>query len=220
MHRLFGKPVKAGPPPPSIDDTSANIGVKIAELDEKIKKLEDEMRGYKTKLKGTPNNATIKKRAMDCLRRKKVYEQQRDNYANQQFNIDQASMTISTVKNTQDAVAAMKQASTTLRMETKKLDLNEIENMQDELEDMFEDVGDVNEILGRSIGCPDEVDEADLDAELACLEDEMFAEEEAVDTGLKDDFMLDAPPVPNAVPQFSQPTVFKAPTEAGKQQLN
>lgn len=38
---------------------------------------------------------------------------------------------------------------------------------------MLEDVGEISEILGRSYGCPDGVEEEDLDAELACLEDEM-----------------------------------------------
>ena len=41
---------------------------------------------------------------------------------------------------------------------------------------MLEDVGEISDILGRSYGMPDEIDEADLDAELDCLEDE-WAEE-------------------------------------------
>jgi hypothetical protein len=39
-------------------------------VDTKIKGLDDEMRRYKEQLKKTPNNATIKKRAMDTLKRK------------------------------------------------------------------------------------------------------------------------------------------------------
>ena len=39
-------------------------------MDTKIKGLDDEMRRYKEQLKKTPNNATIKKRAMDTLKRK------------------------------------------------------------------------------------------------------------------------------------------------------
>ncbi len=42
--------------------------------------------------------------------------------------------------------------------------------------DMLEDVGEINEILGRSYGLPDGVDESDLDAELAFLGDELEAE--------------------------------------------
>lgn len=43
---------------------------------------------------------------------------------------------------------------------------------------MLEDVGEISDILGRSYGTPDGVDEADLDAELACLEGEWDAEAE------------------------------------------
>ena len=39
--------------------------------------------------------------------------------------------------------------------------------------DMLEDVGEISDILGRSYGMPDGIDEGDLDAELACLEDEL-----------------------------------------------
>ena len=39
-------------------------------VDAKIKGLDDDMRRFKEQLKKTPNNATIKKRAMDTLKRK------------------------------------------------------------------------------------------------------------------------------------------------------
>lgn len=41
---------------------------------------------------------------------------------------------------------------------------------------MLEDVGEISEILGRSYGMPDGIEEEDLDAELACLEDELESE--------------------------------------------
>lgn len=63
-----------------------------------------------------------------------MYETQRDQLANQQFNIDQTAFAIDSVKNTQTTVAAMKEASKTLKKEQKKINLNEIENMQDEME--------------------------------------------------------------------------------------
>lgn len=41
---------------------------------------------------------------------------------------------------------------------------------------MLEDVGEINDILGRAYGVPDGIDEADLDAELAFLGDELEGE--------------------------------------------
>lgn len=45
------------------------------------------------------------------------------------------------------------------------------------LTDLLEDVGEISDILGRSYGSPDGIEEEDLDAELACLEDEWASEE-------------------------------------------
>jgi charged multivesicular body protein 5 len=53
--------------------------------------------------------------------------------------------------------------------------------MQDDLEDMMEDMNEITEALGRSYGTPDYIDEDDLEAELACLEDNWEEEEEAAD---------------------------------------
>ena len=100
-----------------------------------------------------------------------MYESQRDQLAGQQFNIDQTSFAIETVKNTQTTVQAMSAAAKQLKVENKKIDLNEIEDTMDDMEDMLEDVGEISDLLSRSFGVPDGVDEYDLDAELACLEE-------------------------------------------------
>ena len=63
-----------------------------------------------------------------------MYEQQRDQLQGQQFNIDQTSFAIETVRSTQTSVAAMKVATKTLKKENKKISLAEIEDMQDEME--------------------------------------------------------------------------------------
>ena len=70
---------------------------------------------------------------MDVLLQR-MYEAQRDQLANQQFNVDQTSFAIDTVKDTQSTVSAMKAAAKTLKKEQKKININEIEDMQDEME--------------------------------------------------------------------------------------
>jgi charged multivesicular body protein 5 len=128
-------------------------------VDKKINDLDNELRKYKVQLKTAsgPTAANIKKRAMDVLKRKvgshcmwlnncfysdhvdlqqRMYEQQRDQMANQQFNVDQTSFAIETVRSTQTTIAVMKTAAKTLKKENKKIDLSELENMQDEMEGM------------------------------------------------------------------------------------
>ena len=67
--------------------------------------------------------------------------------------------------------------------------------MQDDLEDLLEDAGEISDILGRSYGTPNDIDEDDLEAELACLGDEFEAidvesESQAVNSEREMDFML------------------------------
>ena len=67
--------------------------------------------------------------------------------------------------------------------------------MQDELEDMMEQANEVQEAMGRSYGVPD-VDEADLEAELDALTDELSLD---TDTSYLDDAVR-APSAPTQVP--------------------
>ena len=102
-----------------------------------------------------------------------MYEKQRDNMASQAFNVEQTAFAIETVQDTQTTIAAMKKATTTLKVEAEKIDLDEIEDMQDDLADMLEDQEEVQDILSRAYGVPEgALDEDDLEAELAGLEDE------------------------------------------------
>ncbi|RHY64472.1 hypothetical protein DYB30_000514 [Aphanomyces astaci] len=132
------------------------------------------------KAKG-PALTSIKQRALQTLKRKKMYEQQRDSMAAQSFNIEQvsASFAIETAKDSLDTVSAMKSAATQLKAETKKFNFAELENVQDDMADMMDDMNEIQEILGRSYGVGQDIDESELEAELEGLEDE-WAMEEAV----------------------------------------
>jgi charged multivesicular body protein 5 len=92
MNRVFGKK-KQKAPAPSLGDTSTVLGGRVDEMDKKIEGLENELRVFKDKIKKAKSPAAkqqLQKRAMEVLKRKKMYEQQRDVIAGQQFNIDQA----------------------------------------------------------------------------------------------------------------------------------
>lgn len=47
-------------------------------------------------------------------------------------------------------VAAMKDASKTLKAEVKKIDINKVEDLTDDMADMMEDMNEINDIMGRS----------------------------------------------------------------------
>ena len=124
MHRLFGKP-KAAAPTPTLSDASTSINNRVAGLDEKIKGLDGELIKFKDQLKRAKGPAAegIKRRALETLKRKKMYEQQRDQMAGQAFNVEQTAFAIETVKDTQTTVFAMKAAAQALKVENQKIDI-------------------------------------------------------------------------------------------------
>ena len=181
MNRVFGKKKKPGPAAPGLSETSAGLGGRVDDMDKKIEALENELRVYKDKIKKSRSPAAkqaVQKRAMEVLKRKKMYENQRDMIAGQQFNIDQASFGIESAKANVQTIAAMKGANNEIK-KTMKNDLNidDVEDLADDMAEMMDDFNEINEALGRNFATPDDIDEADLDAELELLEDELFEEE-------------------------------------------
>eukprot|EP00428_Durinskia_dybowskii_P044331 CAMPEP_0170352652 /NCGR_PEP_ID=MMETSP0116_2-20130129/77638_1 /TAXON_ID=400756 /ORGANISM="Durinskia baltica, Strain CSIRO CS-38" /LENGTH=196 /DNA_ID=CAMNT_0010606579 /DNA_START=27 /DNA_END=614 /DNA_ORIENTATION=+ len=189
MNRVFGKK-KPAVPAPTLDEASSGLGGRLEDMDKKILSLENELRGYKDKIKKSTSPAAkkaLQKRAMEVLKRKRMYEQQRDVMAGQQFNIDQASFGIESAKANVQTVAAMKAASTQLKTVMKKeLNVDEIDDLVDDMAEMMDE--------------PEGLDEGDLEAELDMLEDELEQEAEAVGT--------------DATPSYLQTTVLpNTPTE-------
>lgn len=177
MHRLFGKSAPKVPsaPEPTLSDASASINVRIAALNEKISGLDDELRKYSIQLKKATGSVaqSIRQRAIGTLKRKRMYEAQREQLTGQAFNVEQTAFAIDSIKDTHVMVAAMKSASKQLKIEQQKINLSELEDMQDDLADMLEDQEEISDMLSRSYGTPDGIAEEDLEAELAGLEDEL-----------------------------------------------
>jgi len=107
-----------------------------------------------------------------------MLEKQRDGLAQQSFNLEQTAFTIDSLKSTKDTVAAMKEGSKVLKKEYKAINIGKIEDLQDDLADLMIDAEEINEVMGRAYGLPDDIDEGDLDAELAALDEDEFAVEE------------------------------------------
>ncbi|KAL3795222.1 hypothetical protein HJC23_008307 [Cyclotella cryptica] len=177
MNRVFGKKKAPGPPPPSLGDASSGVGSQIEGLDAKIAQLDKELKLYRDKLKTTKNPAAkknLQKRAMDVLKRKRMYETQRDQLMGQQFNIDQAAFGIESAKASVATVAAMKAANTELRATIKNdLKIDDVDDLADDMADLMYEFQEINEALAQNFSTPDDIDEADLEAELDMLEDEL-----------------------------------------------
>ncbi|XP_026322323.1 charged multivesicular body protein 5 [Hyposmocoma kahamanoa] len=170
MNRLFGRG-KPKEPGPSINDCIQNVDSRADNIEQKVTKLESELRKYKdqmNKMREGPAKNAVKQKAMRVLKQKKMYEQQLENLRAQSFNMEQANYATQTLKDTHSTIAAMKDGVTQMKKEFKKINIDNIEDVNDELADMMEQADEVQEALGRQYGMP-EIDDDELAAELDAL---------------------------------------------------
>jgi charged multivesicular body protein 5 len=187
-------------------------------MEAKIAQCEQELRVFKDKIKKTKSPAAkkgLQKRAMEVLKRKRMYEAQRDQVMGQQFNIDQAAFSIESAKANIATVASLKAANKELKKTLKKdLDIGEVEDLADDMAELMEDFNEINEALGANFATPEGLDEADLDAELEMLEDELeedLAEADATPSYLKESSLpvqpAHVPAHQEAVDEYGLPAV-------------
>lgn len=178
MKRIFGiskPPPPPGPPPPSLTEASEKIDQRVVAIDEKIAQCDAELKRYKSQMTG-PSATSAKQRALTVLKRKKMYEAQRNSLMNTQFNVDQAQFATENLKVTAMTVDALKSGAAQMKQEYARINIDQIEDVADDMEELLQDQQEINEILGRSYAVPDGFDEAELENEFAMLEEEVALE--------------------------------------------
>ncbi|ESK94474.1 charged multivesicular body protein 5 [Moniliophthora roreri MCA 2997] len=197
MNRIFG--TSSRKPKANLQDAIAATDARAASIEVKIKKLDGELGRYKeqmSKLRNGPGKNAIQQRALRTLKQKKMYEGQLAQLQQQTFNMESAAMTTENLRNTMATVDAMQQANKELKKQYGKIDIDKIENAHYEMEDLLEQANEIQESLARSYAVPDEIDEADLEAELDALqlEEEEEGASYLADLNKVPDF-VDEPPI-------------------------
>ncbi|KAF2642714.1 hypothetical protein P280DRAFT_468030 [Massarina eburnea CBS 473.64] len=141
-----------------------------------------------------PGKTAIKQKALKVLQQRKMYEGQRDQLQQQSWNMEQAGMMQDNLKNTMTTVDAMKTTTKELRKQYGKINIDKIEQLQDEMADLMDMGNDIQESISRSYDVPEEVDEAELDAELEALGEDVELEGIGDSSGVPAFMMEDAPP--------------------------
>jgi len=187
MQRIFGTSSGGGgggggskkPAKPTIQDAINSTDTRTVAIDEKIAKLDTELRKYKDQLKKMPPGPaknTVQQRALKILQQKRLYEGQKDQLMQQSFNMEQTTFVTENLKNTMLTVEVMQQTNKDMKKQFKKIDLNKLEKVRDEMEDLMEEANEIQEVMSRSYDT-DVIDEDDLEAELAALGDEVYEPE-------------------------------------------
>ncbi|KAI9717174.1 MAG: hypothetical protein M1812_004922 [Candelaria pacifica] len=207
MNRLFG--AKNTGPKPTLNSAISNVDTRIESIDVKLAKLNAELTSYQqrmAKMRDGPGKTAIKQKALKVLQQRKMYEGQRDQMQQQSWNMEQANMMQDNLKNVMTTVDAMKTTNKSLKQQYGKINIDKIEKMQDEMADLMEIGNDIQESISRSYDVPEDVDEAELDAELEALGDEAEMESFGVSQETPS-FMMD---------EVKPPEFIDEPPESGK----
>ncbi|KAE8145518.1 Snf7 family [Aspergillus avenaceus] len=203
MNRLFG--TKSNAPKPTLDGAISNVDNRVASIDVKLAALNSELSTYQSKIakmRDGPGKNALRQKALKVLQRRKQYEAQRDQLSQQSWNMEQAGMMQDNLKNVMTTVDAMKTTTKTLKKQYGKIDVDQIERMQDEMADLMDIGNEIQESISRAYDVPEDVDEAELDAELEALGEETMFEssmgESAMPSFLQDEVappqFIDEPP--------------------------
>ncbi|PGG99971.1 hypothetical protein AJ80_09257 [Polytolypa hystricis UAMH7299] len=212
MNRLFG--AKSTAPKPTLDSAISGVDSRVSNIDVKLAALNSELSTYQSriaKMRDGPGKSALRQKALKVLQRRKQYEAQRDQLTQQSWNMEQASMMQDNLKNVMTTVDAMKTTTKTLKKQYGKVDVDQIERMQDEMQDLMDVGNEIQESISRGYDVPEDIDEADLDAELEALGEESMFEsamgEEAMPSFMQDEVsapqFVDEPPEQNKVKEVA-----------------
>ncbi len=212
MNRLFG--AKNTTPKPTLNSAIASVRVRhlqttpilmpqvdarVESVDVKLAKLTAELSAYQQKLsrmRDGPGKTALRQKALKLLQQRRQYEGQREQLQQQSWNMEQAGMLQDNLQNTLTTVDAMKTTTKALRRQYGRVDIARIDKMQDEMAELMDMGNEIQESISRSYDVPEDVDEADLDAELDALGQEVELEAAGGESEGVPAFMLDEPGLP------------------------
>lgn len=174
MNRLFGKAKAAGPvvPPPTLADASGKMDGRLQAIDTKIAGCDADIKKYMSQGRG----AQQRQMAMQVMKRKKMYEQQRDQLMGTQFNVDSMAFAQEQAEVTAMSVEAMRAGQQELKASYAKMNIGDIEQLMDDMADFADEAKEINECISTAFAVPEGFDEASFEDEFTALEEEMKME--------------------------------------------
>lgn len=141
----------------------------IALVDERILKIEEEVKQVVQK-----SNPAAKAQALQLLKRKKMYVEQRERFMNQQLTLVGLEDQKEQAQMNQVIVSTMAQAQAA--MQNLHVDVEQVDRLQDELREVQDDMQDIGQALAMAGGMNVDEDEAAA-AEFARLQEELALEQ-------------------------------------------
>lgn len=186
FNRLFGKEKqeKAASPSSRGGGGGTSVPASLEKLETSIELLEKREAVLQKKVDAELARAKElfakknKNGALQCMKRKKMYEEQLQNIASQKQNLETLKFTIQNQRMNQDVLQAQVSAKEELKKSNKRMNADKIEDNMDELMEEMDKANQVSEALRQPLDTnfvdEDELmEELELELEGATLEDEL-----------------------------------------------
>ncbi|XP_008804654.1 vacuolar protein sorting-associated protein 32 homolog 2-like [Phoenix dactylifera] len=118
-----------------------------------------------------------KKAAIQCLKKKKLYEAQIEQLGKFQLRVHDQMITLEGAKATTDTIDALRTGSSAVKSIQQSLSVDDIEKTMEQANEHSENMRQIQEALATPVGAAADFDEDELEAELEELEEEELEEE-------------------------------------------
>ncbi|XP_031375258.1 vacuolar protein sorting-associated protein 32 homolog 2-like [Punica granatum] len=161
---------KSNKPEPSAVMTIDRLNETLEMLEKKenflVKKASAEMEKAKEFTKAKKKNV-----ALQCLKKKKMYEKQIEQLGTFQLRIHDQMIMLEGAKATTETVDALRTGATTMKAMQKATNIDDLDRTMDEVNEQTENMKQIQDALSAPIGAAADFDEDELEAELEELEE-------------------------------------------------
>jgi len=164
--RVFGKPRQETT---SAVATLDKLNETLEMLEKKEKVLQKKAAAEIEKAKDF-TKAKNKKAAIQCLKKKRLYEQQIEQLGNFQLRIHDQMILLEGAKATTETVDALRTGAAAMKAMQKATNIDDVDKTMDEINEQTENMKQIQEALATPIGAAADFDEDELEAELEELE--------------------------------------------------
>lgn len=164
--RLFGKPKEEPTTLATLDKLNETLGM----LEKKEVVLQNKIAMEVEKAKEF-TRAKNKRAALQCLKRKKLYEVQVEQLGNFQLRIHDQMIMLEGAKATTETVDALRTGAAAMKAMQKSTNIDDVDKTMDEINEQTENMKQIQEALSTPIGAAADFDEDELEAELEDLEE-------------------------------------------------
>ncbi|XP_031473256.1 vacuolar protein sorting-associated protein 32 homolog 1-like [Nymphaea colorata] len=141
--------------------------------------------------------ANNKRAAMQCLKKKKLYDVQIQQIRNFQLRVQDQMVLLEGAKATTDTVDALRTGAAAIKKMQQEMNIDDVDKTMGEIHDQVDDLRQIQEALSAPLGVAD-FDEDELEEELLALEDDDRVEEKLQEQILRPVTVSTSQPVDHA----------------------